>query len=72
MNKNVNCRLKELRRKNKMTQKDLGKLVNVSSDYISQLERGRLPGMGTAIKLAIIFDTTLEDLFFDPDGIKKQ
>ncbi|HOJ11168.1 MAG TPA: helix-turn-helix transcriptional regulator [Clostridiales bacterium] len=64
MNYNQNFRLKEYRKMHKMTQKDLARLVNVSSDYISQLERGRRPGMVTAIKIARIFDTTLENVFF--------
>lgn len=58
-----NYRLKEYRKKHKLTQKDLAELVDVSPDYISQIERGRIPGMATAIKLAKLFNTTLEDLF---------
>jgi len=60
-----NHKLREYRKKNKMTQKDLAKLVGVSPDYISQIERGRIPGMVTAIKLAKLFNTTLEDLFLN-------
>ncbi|HHV96552.1 MAG TPA: helix-turn-helix transcriptional regulator [Clostridiaceae bacterium] len=60
-----NHKLKEYRKKHKMTQKELADLVGVTSDYISQIERGRIPGMFTAIKLAKIFDTTLEDLFLN-------
>jgi len=55
-----------------MTQKDLAKLVNVSGDYISQIERGRLPGMVTAIKLARVFNTTLEELFFESKNTERR
>jgi putative transcriptional regulator len=63
LKKNKNYKLREYRKKRKLTQKDLAKLIDVSSDYISQIERGRIPGMVTAIKLAKLFNTTLEDLF---------
>ena len=63
MDKNINFKLKMYRKRNKLTQKDVAKLVNVSSDYISQIERGRLPGIVTALKLARLFDTSLEELF---------
>ncbi|MEQ2129930.1 helix-turn-helix transcriptional regulator, partial [Caldanaerobacter subterraneus KAk] len=38
-------KLKELRIKYKLTQKELAKNLGVTPDYISQIERGRIPGM---------------------------
>ena len=67
-----NYRLKEYRKKHKLTQKDLAKLVDVSPDYISQIERGRIPGMVTAIKLAKLFNTTLEDLFLNQESTARK
>ena len=71
MNKKLNYKLREYRKSHRMTQKDLAGLVDVSSDYISQLERGRRPGMITAIKIARVFNTTLEDLFLEQAYIEE-
>ncbi|NNG67208.1 MULTISPECIES: helix-turn-helix transcriptional regulator [Thermoanaerobacteraceae] len=56
-------KLKELRIKYKLTQKELAKKLGVTPDYISQIERGRIPGMETAIKIANFFDTTVDEIF---------
>ncbi|WP_029689363.1 helix-turn-helix transcriptional regulator [Thermoanaerobacter sp. A7A] len=56
-------KLKELRMKYKLTQKELAKNLGVTPDYISQIERGRIPGMETAIKIANFFDTTVDEIF---------
>lgn len=57
-------KVKLYRKKHNLTQKDLGALLNVTPDYISQIERGRIPGMETAKKIAEIFNTTIDDIFF--------
>ncbi|ABY93706.1 helix-turn-helix transcriptional regulator [Thermoanaerobacter brockii subsp. lactiethylicus] len=56
-------KLKELRIKYKLTQKELAKNLGVTPDYISQIERGRIPGMETAIKIANFFNTTVDEIF---------
>ncbi|ADH59839.1 transcriptional regulator, XRE family [Thermoanaerobacter mathranii subsp. mathranii str. A3] len=56
-------KLKELRIKYKLTQKELAKKLGVTPDYISQIEGGRIPGMETAIKIANFFNTTIDDIF---------
>jgi putative transcriptional regulator len=61
----IKNKIKTLRQNEKMTQKELAAKVGVTGDYISQIERGRIPGMDTAQKLAMLFDTTIDDLFFD-------
>lgn len=58
-------KLKKYRTKQGVTQKELAELVGVTHDYISQIERGRIPGMDTAAKLADLFSTTIDDLFFN-------
>ncbi len=64
-------KVKYYREKFDLTQKKLGELAGVTSDYISQIERGRIPGMETAKKLAEIFNTTIDDLFFkDKQNLK--
>lgn len=57
-------RVKAYRQKLNLTQKELAILANVTTDYISQIERGRIPGMDTAIVLAELFGTTIDELFF--------
>lgn len=58
-------KLKLYRVKSNLTQKELAKMLGVTHDYISQIERGRLPGMDTALKIANIFNTTIDEIFFD-------
>lgn len=56
--------LKAFRESQGVTQEELGELVGITSDYVSQIERGKVPGMKTASKLADIFGTTIDALFF--------
>lgn len=58
-------KLKELRLKNKLTQRELAEIIGVTPDYISQIERGRTPGMDTAIKIADLFGMTIDEIFFN-------
>ncbi|KNF10200.1 putative HTH-type transcriptional regulator [Gottschalkia purinilytica] len=58
-------RVKLYRKKYNLTQLDLSEIIGVTKDYISQIERGRIPGMETANKLAKLFDTTIDELFFE-------
>lgn len=53
------------RAKNKISQEELGKAVNVTSDYISMIERGvRTPGFKLAKEIADYFGTTIDEIFF--------
>ncbi|HFL2582075.1 TPA: helix-turn-helix transcriptional regulator [Clostridioides difficile] len=57
--------LKYYRELNKLTQKQLALEVNVSKEYISQIERGiKNPGFFTAQKIAKILGITIDELFF--------
>lgn len=57
-------KVKELRTSRGMTQEQLAKLANVSSRTIISLEKGQYnPSIMLAYKIAIIFDTTIEDLY---------
>lgn len=57
--------VKKYRIKQGLTQSELGEIIGVTSDYISQIERGRVPGIKTAKKLSKLFNKTIEELFFD-------
>lgn len=57
--------VKKHRLKQGLTQSELGEIIGVTSDYISQIERGRVPGIKTAKKLSKLFNKTIEELFFD-------
>jgi putative transcriptional regulator len=63
-------KLKKLRIKYKLTQKELAKNLGVTPDYISQIERGRIPGMETAIKIANFFNTTVDEIFLSNNRTK--
>lgn len=57
-------KVKSYREKHGITQKELGDIVNVTADYISQIERGRTPGIKTAKKISKTFNKTIDDIFF--------
>lgn len=56
--------LKEYRAKINVTQQEMGRLVGVSRQTISQIERGDYsPSVTLALKIAKVFDTKVEDIF---------
>lgn len=56
--------LKEFRAKINVNQQEMGKLVGVSRQTISQIERGDYsPSVTLAIKIAKVFDVKVEDIF---------
>lgn len=57
-------RLKEYRAKNGINQSEMGSLVGVSRQTISQIERGDYsPSVVLAIKIARCFNVSVEDIF---------
>ena len=57
-------RLKEYRAKNGINQSEMGRLVGVSRQTISQIERGDYsPSVVLAIKIAKYFNVSVEDIF---------
>ena len=57
-------RLKEYRAKINVNQTEMGKLVGVSRQTISQIERGDYsPSVTLALKIAKVFEATVEDIF---------
>ena len=57
-------RLKEYRAKINVNQTEMGKLVGVSRQTISQIERGDYsPSVTLALKIAKIFGASVEDIF---------
>ena len=57
--------LKSFRKQEKITQKELAKILNVSVDYISIIERGKqTPSGKLAQKIADIFGKKIDDLNF--------
>ena len=56
--------LKEFRAKIDVNQQEMGKLVGVSRQTISQIERGDYsPSVTLAIKIAQVFGAKVEDIF---------
>ena len=56
-------RLKEYRAKNGINQSEMGRLVGVSRQTISQIERGDyFPSVVLAIKIARYFNVSVEDI----------
>ncbi len=57
-------RLREFRSQQGINQSDLGRLVGVSRQTISMIERGDYsPSVTLALKIARYFETTVEDIF---------
>ncbi len=57
-------RLKEYRAKNGINQSEMGRLVGVSRQTVSQIERGDYsPSVVLAIKIARYFNVSVEDIF---------
>lgn len=56
--------LKEYRAKIDVNQQEMGRLVGVSRQTISQIERGDYsPSVTLALKIAKVFDAKVEDIF---------
>ena len=56
--------LSELRKKKGINQTDLGRMVGVSRQTISLIERGDYnPSVMVALSLANVFDVSVEDIF---------
>lgn len=56
--------LKEYRAKINVNQQEMGKLVGVSRQTISQIERGDYsPSVTLALKIAKVFEVSVEDIF---------
>ena len=57
-------KIAEFRKNKKFSQSELAEMMNVSQNTISQWEIGiRSPSIKSAIKLAEILDTTVEELY---------
>lgn len=57
-------RLKECRAKIKVNQTEMGNLVGVSRQTISQIERGDYsPSVTLALKIAKVLNVSVEDIF---------
>jgi len=64
----LGLKVKELRKKRKITQEKLSELIGVDNGYISKLEVGQnFPSLGTLEKIANVLEVDLSDFFqFSP------
>lgn len=63
-------RLKEYRAKKNLNQQQLGSLVGASRQTISLIERGDYsPSVTLAMKIAKVFDASVEDIFIYTENI---
>ncbi|WP_419791184.1 helix-turn-helix transcriptional regulator [Staphylococcus chromogenes] len=64
----MRTRLKELRAREGYNQTELAKKVGLSRQTVSLIERQEfMPSILTAIKIARVFNTTVEDIFIFED-----
>lgn len=65
-------RVRELRERKGLTQKELGERVNVSRQAINAIETGKFdPSIWLAFDLARLFGVTIEDLFIFQEEDRK-
>lgn len=66
-------RLKEYRAKINVNQTEMGNLVGVSRQTISQIERGDYsPSVTLALKIAKVFNASVEDIFnYEEDDVNE-
>ncbi len=63
MNDTVGTRIRALRQQHNLTQERLAELLDVSTQFIYQMEHNiRMPSVVTLIKLSDIFDTSIDYL----------
>jgi len=66
----IGSKIKGLRIKLKMTQKDFAKACNISTSYLSELERGlKRPTFDIIHKISIATNVKISDLAEESDGI---
>ena len=59
-------RIKEIRKKNSLTQEQLAEKLDISVEYVSQIERGmKIPSMQIFIKLVEVLDVSADYLIRD-------
>ncbi|MEK3975729.1 helix-turn-helix transcriptional regulator [Psychrobacillus sp. FSL K6-2684] len=65
----VKNRLKELRARSNLTQKDLSKKVGVTRQTIVSLEKGTyVPSLLLAMNISEVFQEPIEKIFYKGDG----
>lgn len=66
-------KIKELRKERNMTQQQLADAVHVSSRTIISLEQGKYnPSLMLAYRIAVLFNTTIEQLYCLEENKKKE
>ncbi len=71
--KHIAVNLKELRKKNNLTQEDLAASLNVSRQTINALETGKyLPSILLALEIAEFFNLEFEDIFCENLNLKNK
>lgn len=66
-------RVKELREKANLSQEKLAEMLNVSRQTINAIERSKYnPSLELALKLAILFNLSVEDIFYFPSNQQEE
>lgn len=59
-------KLKELRKKENLTQEKLASMAGISQNHLSQIETGKcMPALDTAVSIAKALNATVNDLLVD-------
>lgn len=58
-------KLKEIRLENNMTQAELAEKLSITQQAVARIENGNSrPSLGTAYKISVIFNKTIDEIFF--------
>jgi len=64
MNDSIKNSVREHRKKAKVTQEDLARVMRVSRQTINSIERGRyIPSLPLALRIARFFGCSMDDMF---------
>lgn len=66
--RSIGCRVREMRKTKKMTQKQVGKVIGCSAQNVSGIEKGHYTGTRNLFALAKLFGVSVDSILNgDPD-----
>ncbi len=72
LSRQIGLKIAELRRGVRLTQEQLAERLEVSPQWLRQIETGREhPSLVTMVKIALALDVTVKDLFESPASMQK-
>ena len=68
-NNQIGRRIKAARMEKKLTQEKLAEIINISTNYISEIEsKGKIPSSSILISICRFLNVSIDDIIFDTDS----